>query len=156
MAEITPYRRRRSRSNLPVPFDWPEKFFSELTPSRLFREWMPTGTEEEVWIPSFDVSEKDKAYIVKADIPGVDPKSLDINMTGNVLTVSGEKKEEHEEKDKRHYLLERSFGSFSRSFTLPTDVNSEGIEANYKDGVLTMKIPKSEQAKQKKIEVRTE
>ncbi len=79
---------------------------------------------------------------------------MDISLTGNVLTISGEKKEEREEKNERYHAIERQFSSFSRSFILPADVREDGIEASYKDGVLHLDIPKSEPAKQKKISVK--
>ncbi|MGA2404847.1 MAG: Hsp20/alpha crystallin family protein, partial [Syntrophobacteraceae bacterium] len=71
-------------------------------------------------------------FDVKADLPGIDPKNLDISLTGNILTIRGEKKEEREEKNERYYTIERQFGSFSRSFMLPSDVKEDGIEASYK------------------------
>jgi HSP20 family protein len=105
-------------------------------------------------MPAFDIAEADEHFIVKADLPGIDPKNLDISLTGNVLIISGEKKEKREEKNERYHTIERQFGSFSRSFMLPADVKEEGIEAVYKDGVLRVTIPKSERAKQKKIPVK--
>ena len=121
-------------------------FFNELMPSMM--------KEHGEMMPAFDISEADDHFVVKADLPGIDPKNLDISLTGNVLTIRGEKKEEREEKNERYYTLERQFGSFSRSFMLPADVKEEGIGASYKDGVLRVNIPKSERAKQKKIPVK--
>ena len=121
-------------------------FFNELMPSMM--------KEHGEMMPAFDISEADDHFVVKADLPGIDPKNLDISLTGNVLTIRGEKKEEREEKNERYYTLERQFGSFTRSFMLPADVKEEGIGASYKDGVLRVNIPKSERAKQKKIPVK--
>ncbi|WP_246041815.1 Hsp20/alpha crystallin family protein [Desulfoglaeba alkanexedens] len=92
--------------------------------------------------------------MVKADLPGVDAKDLDIQIVGNVLTVSGEKKQEREEKDESYHWLERRFGSFSRSIRLPVEVKADEVEAVYKDGVLRIEIPKVESAKPKKIPVK--
>jgi HSP20 family protein len=105
-------------------------------------------------LPDFDIAEADDHFVVKADLPRIDPKNLDISLAGNVLNIRGEKKEEREEKNGRYYTVERQFGSFSRSFMLPSDVKEDGIEASYKGGVLRVNIPKSERAKQKKIPVK--
>ena len=121
-------------------------FFNELMPSMM--------KEHGEMMPAFDISEADDHFVVKADLPGIDPKNLDISLTGNVLTIRGEKKEEREEKNERYYTLERQFGSFTRSFMLPADVKEDGIEASYKGGVLRVNIPQSERAKQKKIPVK--
>ncbi|MCK8600466.1 Hsp20/alpha crystallin family protein [Desulfoferrobacter suflitae] len=105
-------------------------------------------------MPAFDISETDDHIVVRADLPGIDAKDLDINLSGNVLSISGEKKKEQEQKDENHYSIERQFGSFCRTFTVPAEVKEEGIEATYKDGVLRLKIPKAESAKRRKIEVK--
>jgi len=147
--------RERSMGNVPVTLNWADRFFKELMPSRIFCELMPSVLKEQVELmPAFDIAEADEHFIVKADLPGIDPKNLDISLTGNVLIISGEKKEKREEKNERYHTIERQFGSFSRSFMLPADVKEEGIEAVYKDGVLRVTIPKSERAKQKKIPVK--
>ncbi|MFZ0929005.1 MAG: Hsp20/alpha crystallin family protein [Syntrophobacteraceae bacterium] len=155
MAEISVHRRERPSENVPVALGWADRLFNELMPSRIFRELMPSMMKEHgEMMPAFDISEADDHFVVKADLPGIDPKNLDISLTGNVLTIRGEKKEEREEKNERYYTLERQFGSFSRSFMLPADVKEEGIEASCKGGVLRVNIPKSERAKQKKIPVK--
>lgn len=156
MFGLAPYRRERSLVNVPATLDWADKLFSELTPSRLFREMMPSSfwREEGELMPAFDISEADDHFIVRADLPGIDAKNLDISLSGNVLTIRGEKKDERTEEKENYYYCERKFGSFSRSFTLPSDVKEEGIEATYKDGVLQVNIPKSETARSKKIEVK--
>jgi HSP20 family protein len=154
MNEISTHRRDKFSGNVPA-LDWADRLFNELMPSRIFRELMPSMLKEHGgMMPAFDISEAEDHFIVKADLPGIDAKSLDIGLAGNVLTISGEKKEEREEKSERFYAVERQFGSFSRSFMLPSDVKEEGIDANYKDGVLTVTIPKTEHAKQKKIKVK--
>jgi HSP20 family protein len=154
MKEISTHRRERSSENVPV-LHWADRVFNELMPSRIFRELMPSMLKEQGGLmPAFDISEADDHFIVKADLPGIDPKSLEIGLAGNVLTISGERKEEREEKTERYYSVERQFGTFSRSFMLPADVKEEGIDASYKDGVLTVTFPKTERARQKKIQVK--
>jgi len=155
MADISVHRREKPSGGVPVVLNWADRLFNELTPSRIFRELMPSMAKEQgELIAAFDISESDDHFVVKADLPGIEPKSLDISLAGNVLTIKGEKKEEHEEKNERYYTIERQFGSFSRSFMLPADVKEEGIEASYRAGVLRVNIPKSQRAKQKKIEVK--
>jgi HSP20 family protein len=154
MDELSTHRHEKFSRNVPTP-DWTDRLFNELMPFRIFRELMPSMMKERGGImPAFDVSEADDHFVVKADLPGIDAQSLDIGLAGNVLTISGEKKEEREEKNERFHAVERRFGSFSRSFMLPSDVKEEGIDANYKDGVLTVSIPKTERTKQKKIKVK--
>jgi HSP20 family protein len=156
MFELQPFRRDRSLSNVPATLDWADRIFNELMPSRLFREVMPSlwGEHGEI-MPAFDISEADGHLVVRADLPGIDVKNIDISLSGNALTVKGERKDEKTEKNESWYYCGRQFGTFSRTFTLPSDVKEEGIEATYKDGVLEVKIPMAETAKQKKIEVKT-
>jgi HSP20 family protein len=104
-------------------------------------------------IPSVDIIENDEDYSVNVELPGVDRKDVKITVTDGVLTLKGEKKHTYENKADRYQRVERAFGSFERSFTLPTSVRSDKIEASYKDGILTITIPKAEQAKAKEIEV---
>jgi len=106
------------------------------------------------WGLSVDVVDSDKEVVVKADVPGVDPKDLDISLAGNTLVISGEKKEEHEEKGKHYFRSERAFGSFRRSVELPAAVDAEKVKANYSNGVLTVRLDKHESVKPKKIAVR--
>ena len=105
------------------------------------------------FVPAFDVSETEEEFIVKAELPGVDPKDVEVNLTGNVLTVKGEKKAEREEKKADLYRVERSFGSFSRSFSLPGDVRTDDVKATYKDGILNLRLPKTEPTKKKAIKI---
>ena len=105
------------------------------------------------WAPSLDISETDTEYVVKADVPGVDPKELDISVEDSVLTISGEKKEEHEEKKENYHRIERSYGSFSRAIKLPPSADADSIKAASKDGVLTLTIPKREEEKKKKLKI---
>lgn len=107
--------------------------------------------EEGEWFPSVDVSETKGELVVKAELPGMDPKNMDISLHEGVLTIKGEKKQEKEE---GYHLVERSYGSFTRSIRLPKEVQSEKINAPYKDGVLRITLPKTEEAKKKEINIK--
>ena len=102
-----------------------------------------------------DVVEKDEEFLVSASIPGINPDELEITYAGNTLTIKGESKGEEEKEQGRYHLRERHCGSFARSITLPTSVNAERIEASYEAGVLKLRLPKSEEVKQKRIPVKT-
>ncbi len=106
--------------------------------------------------PAVDVAETDKAYEITAELPGLDEKNVEVKVAGGVITIKGEKQEEKEEKKKDYYLSERSYGSFQRSFQVPDGVDADKIEANFKNGVLTLTLPKSADAQkaEKKIEVK--
>ncbi len=118
------------------------------------------GNGEEAWpagrmMPAVDLSETANALEARVDLPGVKPKEIDIQVSGNLLTISGEKKEEKEEKGKTFHRVERHSGSFSRTMTLPCAVNEDEVAAEYRDGVLTITLPKCEQAKSRKITIKT-
>lgn len=98
---------------------------------------------EKGWAPSLDVSETKDKLIVKTELAGVDPKAVDVSLSGDTLTIKGEKKEEKEEKEESYHLMERSYGSFFRSIRLPMEVDEKKIKANYKNGVLKITLPKS-------------
>jgi HSP20 family protein len=106
--------------------------------------------------PAVDVTEDENCYKVEAELPGLDEKDIDLSINGDMLILRGEKRQEHEEKDKSHYLSERSYGSFERSFALPESVERDKINAQFTKGVLTITLPKSAKAqqKQRKIEVK--
>jgi HSP20 family protein len=108
-------------------------------------------------VPTAEVAEKDNEFVVTVELPGIDQKNVDINITGNMLTIKGEKREEKEEeqKEKHYHLSERRYGSFSRSFTIPETVAQDKITAAMKDGVLTLTLPKTEAATKppRKIEI---
>lgn len=106
--------------------------------------------------PAVDVVEKDNAFEITADLPGMDEKNVEVQVVNGNLTIKGEKKEEKEEKKKDFYLQERHFGSFERSFSIPEGVDADKIEANFKKGVLTVTLPKKPEAQKpaKKIEVK--
>ncbi len=115
--------------------------------------WAPSFTGSRALAPAFDVAETEDDLLITAELPGMDAKDVDVNLTGNVLTVTGEKKLEKEEKNKRHHRVERSFGSFTRSFTLPCEVEADKVEATYKNGLLNLKLPKCEHEKKKAVKI---
>jgi HSP20 family protein len=108
-------------------------------------------------VPVVDVAETDKEFRVTAELPGLDEKDVEVTLSDDVLTIRGEKKEEKEEKEKNYYLSERRYGSFQRSFRLPTGIDQNKIEAAFQKGVLNIALPKTEEAqkKQKKISIKT-
>lgn len=108
------------------------------------------------WLPSLDLSETKNDIVVKAELPGIDTKDIDISLTNDVLSIKGEKKQEKEEKEEDYHFVERSYGSFTRSIRLPRDVQSDKISASYKNGVLKITLPKSEEAKKKEVKVKLE
>src|SRR5437879_5337983 len=105
------------------------------------------------WAPSVDVYETEHELVVKADLPEVDPQDLDIRVENNVLTIRGERKFEKKVNEDNYLRVERAYGSFSRSFSLANSVNAEAIKADYHNGVLTLTLPKREEAKPKQIKV---
>jgi HSP20 family protein len=105
------------------------------------------------WAPEVDIYETENELVVKADLPDVDPQALDIRVENNILTIRGERKFDKKVNEDNYLRIERSYGSFSRSFSLANSVNSEAIKADYQNGVLTLSIPKREEAKPKQIKV---
>jgi HSP20 family protein len=124
--------------------------------NRLFGDVLErTGEESSLtaWAPSVDIYETEHELVIKADIPEVDPKDLDIRVENNILTIRGERKFEKKVNEDNYLRVERAYGSFSRSFSLANTVNPEAIQADYQNGVLTLNIPKREEAKPKQIKV---
>src|SRR5256884_8251938 len=114
-----------------------------------------TGEESNLtpWAPEVDIYETENELVVKADLPDVNPQDLDIRVESNILTIRGERKFDKKVNEDNYLRIERSYGSFSRSFSLANSVNSEAIKADYQNGVLTLSIPKREEAKPKQIKV---
>jgi len=104
------------------------------------------------WMPVVDIDETDDAFLVKAELPGVEKNDVNVNIENGVLTIRGEKKTETE--DKKRHRVECAYGSFVRSFSLPQAIKAEKVEAEYKNGILNLTIPKSEETKPKQIEVK--
>jgi HSP20 family protein len=128
--------------------------------NRMFDSFFRTSGREETdmaattWSPAVDIVEQQDAYVVKVELPGVNKDDVKITMENDILTVRGEKKQENETTKGSHHRIERSYGAFQRSFTLPTTVKADKIEASFKDGILNVTLPKSEEAKAKLIEVK--
>ncbi len=125
--------------------------------NRLF-ENNPQGSRSDnssltTWAPAVDIYENENALVIKADLPDMDEKDLDIRVENNTLTVKGERKFEQKVKEENYLRIERTYGSFSRSFSLPNTVNTEAIKAEYKNGVLTVELPKRAESKPKQVKV---
>jgi HSP20 family protein len=108
------------------------------------------------WMPTVDIKEDEKEYLIKAEVPEVDKKDVKVTIQDGVLTIQGERKQEKEDKGSRFHRVERSYGSFIRSFTLPVDVAEDQLKAEFKDGMLLVHLPKTEKSKPKAIEVKVE
>ena len=106
------------------------------------------------WTPAVDIAEQENEYLVKVELPGINKDDVKITVESNVLTVRGEKKQDQEVKEDNYHRVERTYGSFLRSFRLPSSVRADRIDAVYKDGILTVTLPKAEEAKPKQIEVK--
>jgi HSP20 family protein len=145
-----PVRRRTS------PFDEITREFD-----RMMRRNFGFGdyyNEEErglaMWSPRADVTESKEQIMVKLDLPGIEEKDIQVTLENNVLTISGERKYESDEKEENYQRMECFYGTFTRSFTLPRTVDAEKIKANYKNGVLSLNMPKREESKPKKIDIK--
>ncbi|MFB3885332.1 MAG: Hsp20/alpha crystallin family protein [Thermodesulfobacteriota bacterium] len=146
LRELTPFREfERMKNEM-------DRFWDSFLERRLRRR----PEEEREWIPSLDIAETKNELVVKAEVPGMDPKNIDISLSDGVLTIKGEKKQEKEEKEADYHLVERSYGAFSRSVQLPSEVQEDKISAAYKDGILKITLPKSEEAKKKEIKIKVD
>jgi len=126
---------------------------------RLFDSFFGRQTSmatEGFWVPAIDVEETDSDYIVKAELPGLKKDDIKIAVTEDTLTISGERKMEKEEKGKTYHRIEMNYGKFERTIRFPSEVNPEKAKASYKDGILTVTIPKSEKTKAKELEITIE
>jgi HSP20 family protein len=127
--------------------------------NRMFNQFFQGGTGEEAgwgvrtWAPPVDIYETDDALILKAELPGVSKDDVSIEIHQNTLILRGQRKHEAEVKEEHYHRVERAYGTFQRSFTLPTLVDQEHVQATYKDGVLELRLPKSEAAKPKRIAI---
>ncbi len=163
-----PAQAEKPRSRVPQQWEPFERFRHEM--DRLFDDFAggfwggspfgPSRRRGETTLagaPAVDLAETDKGYEITAELPGMDEKNIDVKLANGILSIKGEKQEEKEEKDKNYYRRERSFGSFERSFHVPDNVDAEKIEASFKYGVLSVKLPKTAEAQKgaKKIDVKT-
>jgi HSP20 family protein len=148
MFDLLPFKRQSAVPNV----------FSEMD-DMLKKMWygFPFHNLEEdmdvAWSPRLDVSETDNGLEIVADLPGMDKKDINVSLEENLLTIKGEKKEEKERKDKHYHTIERRSGSFYRAIRLPVEVEKDKIEAAFKDGVLTLRLPKSKEAKKKVAQI---
>ena len=124
--------------------------------NRLFESTLPDrGSDSSLttWAPAVDIYETENELVLKADLPDVNEKDIDIRIENNTLSIHGERKFEQEVKEENYLRVERSYGSFTRSFTLPSTVHTEAIKAEYKNGVLRVEMPKRAESKPKQVKV---
>ncbi len=135
---------------------WFDRFDRMLT--RFFRDWERDfwGLDwwRERWVPAMEVSETSDAYIVRVELPGVKTDDIEVTLQEDILTIKGKRERSEERKDETIHFVERSYGEFVRSLRIPTDVKVDAVEASYKDGVLEVRLPKSEESKPRRIEVK--
>lgn len=128
---------------------WRRPFFREMEPFRLSREL-------HIQPPTVDMYEDKGDIVVKAELPGMGKDEIEVTLRDSSLTIKGEKKKEEKVKEKDYYRCEREYGSFLRTVALPAEVKAEGVKAAFKDGVLEVRLPKSEHAKKKEVQVRVQ
>jgi HSP20 family protein len=126
--------------------------------NRLFNQTFSNAFGEEdgkmgAWSPAVDIFETEQSIVLKAELPGIDPKDVEVRVENNTLFLKGQRKFENEVKEENYHRIERSYGSFTRTFALPGTVNAEGVSADYKGGILTLTMPKREEAKPKTIKI---
>lgn len=138
---------------------------AQWDPFKMMNEWarwdpfgelgsiVPFQAERGVFVPDVDIQETPKAYVFKADLPGMKDKDVEVSVTGNRLTLSGKREEEKHEEKASYHTWERSYGSFARSFTLPSGTEPDHVSADLKDGVLTVTVPKKPEVQPKKVAV---
>jgi HSP20 family protein len=132
-----------------------EDFFGRRTRSRWPERWF--GADEmEISAPAVDVFEDKDDIVVKAELPGIEKDNIEVNLTDHHLTIKGEKKKEEEVKDEHYYRSERSYGSFMRTVELPKDVHADKVKASFRNGILEVRLPKTEDAKAKEIKVKVD
>jgi HSP20 family protein len=136
-----------------------DKLFEDFPFGRRLPDFEPFERFTTGWMgaPAVDLIEKNKEYEMTAELPGLDDKNVEVKLSNGALTISGEKKEEREEKEKGYYLSERRYGSFRRSFPVPEGVDADKIEASFDKGILTVRLPKTPEAQkaEKKIAIKT-
>jgi HSP20 family protein len=142
------------------PFSDMDRVFSRIVPrsfgSRPRLSWRGDGGTKFEWSPSADISETDKEYLVRAELPAVKKDDVTVTVDGRMITIEGERKQEKQEKNEKFHRVESFFGSFSRSFSLPENVDTANIKCDSKDGVLTVHIPKKQIERPKTLEIKVE
>jgi len=144
--ELTTWKPFRELDKMRSEMDRLWDSFFEGRPQVRFGEWFPT----------LDVSETKNDLVVKVELPGMDQKDIDVSLSDGHLTIKGEKKKEKEEKEENYHFIERSYGTFTRSVQLPKEVKHDKISASYKNGILKVVLPKSEEAKKKEVKIKVE
>jgi HSP20 family protein len=149
---LIPWRRREVDEDLPV-FRPITSLWEDM--DRLFgRTFGEDVLGRRGWAPALDMDEDEKEVTIRAEIPGVKPEDLDVSVTENTLSIAGEKKEEHERKERGFFRSERRYGSFRRTVPLPVGVDPDSVTAEYNDGILSVRLQKTEQAQPKRIQVK--
>lgn len=145
--------RYRNRTN-----DWPAMWNMEDEVNRMFEQFGQSfqGAVQGRFAPAMDIQETEDAYIVEADVPGLKKDEVHIEVADNVLTIKGERKSEQEQKEKNFHRVERSFGSFARSVALPAGFDNTKVSAKFENGVLTITLPKPEERKPRRVEVKVD
>lgn len=133
------------------PWARPQRFENEI--KHVFNRFFADGDASGEWTPRVDIREEDQRFVIFADVPGVQPKDIEISMDKGILSIKGERKSETKEDNSKLTRVERSYGAFQRSFALPDSANAEGITAAGKHGVLEISIPKKAQAAPRRIEI---
>ena len=131
----------------------PEPFSTDL--HRLFNTLFDENATAQRWVPAMDLVESEDHFLLKADLPGLGEEDVNIEIRDNALTISGERKAEHAQRERGWYRVERSFGQFSRTLTLPEGVNADAVEATFDRGVLEIRVPKPEQRKPRRISIKS-
>ena len=128
--------------------------------NRLFDEFFSGGfftlPSKGEWLPALDVSETNTQVVVRAEVPGIDPKDIDVSITGDILTIKGEKREETAKEEQNYHRIERRYGSFQRVLTLPATVEASKVNASYKNGILTIFLDKKEESQGRNIQIKVE
>ena len=152
MFELRPWKKREQGDLVNLRRD-----FDDLVNRSFDRDFWTPGSlfGADRWFPSVDISEGKNDITVKAEIPGVEAKDIDITISGKLLTIKGEKKQEKEEKEENFHRMESSYGYFNRTIELPCEVVSEKVDASYKKGVLKIELKKTRESESKKIEIKS-
>lgn len=122
--------------------------------NRYLGEALPARMGAEGWLPRLDIAETKESLVIEAELPGMETKDIEVNLTGDLLTIKGEKKSERKEDGKHYHCTERHTGSFQRAFRLPTSVQGNKVDASFDKGVLTVTLPKTEEAREKEIKIK--
>lgn len=157
MANVAVHKDNGNKVSIQPRREWnPFQMLRDVLRNDPFTEMVPAwfGEESAAYLPAFDVKETPQAFIFKADLPGVKEADLDVRLAQNRLMIRGKREEEKSEKGDTFYTYERSYGSFTRSFTLPEGVDAEKVKAELKEGVLTIDVPKKPEIQPKKISVK--